>query len=161
MGKRLSLLFMKKIDSILANYGCEKRSLIPILQDLQAEYGWLSEDLLDEVARRLKIPPADLFSVATFYKSFRLRPIGKNFITVCLGTACHVRGAPEVLETIERRIGVKTGETTNDNLFTLETVNCVGACALGPIVIANSEYHGLMNQVKVDQLIERLCEKDQ
>ena len=152
---------MKKIDSILANYGFEKRSLIPILQDLQAEYGWLSEDLLDEVARRLKIPPADLFSVATFYKSFRLRPIGKNFITVCLGTACHVRGAPEVLETIERRIGVKTGETTNDNLFTLETVNCVGACALGPIVIANSEYHGLMNQVKVAQLIEGLCEKDQ
>lgn len=152
---------MKNLDSILTNYGLGKRALIPILQDLQAEYGWLSEDLLDEVARRLKISLSEVFSVVTFYKFFRLKPIGKNFITVCIGTACHVRGAPEVLDAVQRRIGIKNGETTPDNLFTLETVNCVGACALGPIVIANSEYQGLMNKVKVDQLIEHLYENHQ
>jgi NADH:ubiquinone oxidoreductase subunit E len=151
---------MEKLDLIMTKYDSEKRALIPILQDLQEEYGWLSEDLLDKVARRLKLSLSDVFSIVTFYKSFRLNPVGKYFITICLGTACHVREAPQVLDEIQRKIGIKTGETTRDNLFTLETVNCVGACALGPIVMINNEYHGLMNKVKVHQLFEQLYEKD-
>jgi len=155
-----SFLIMERLEAIIKNYGFEKRALIPILQDIQTEYGWLSEDLLKQVAQRLKIPSMDVFSVVTFYKSFRLKPIGKYFMTVCLGTACHVREAPEVLGEIQRKIGIKNGETTADNLFTLETVNCVGACALGPIVMVNNEYHGLMNKNKIDQLIKRLYAKD-
>jgi NADH:ubiquinone oxidoreductase subunit E len=154
-------LIMEKLDSVMKDYGYEKRALIPILQDLQTEYGWLSEDLLKQVSENLKIPSMDVYSVVTFYKSFRLKPIGKYFITVCLGTACHVREAPGVLADIQRKIGIENGETSPDNLFTLETVNCVGACALGPIVIVNNEYHGLMNKTKVDQLIEGLYETGQ
>ena len=152
---------MENLNSILAKYGFEKMALIPILQDLQEEYGWLSEELLDEVAQRLRVSSSEIFSMVTFYKSFRLKPVGKYLITVCLGTACHVRGAPEVLDGIKRRSGIKDGETTKDNLFTLETVNCVGACALGPIVIVNDEYHGLMSKVKVEKLIDQLYEKNQ
>jgi len=125
------------------------------LQDIQAEYRYLPEDALMEVSHSLEIPLSQVYSVATFFRAFSLEPTGRHLIDVCLGTACHVRGAVRILERLERELGIKHGETTKDLDFTLETVNCVGACALGPIVIADGEYSGEMTADKVKPLIER------
>jgi NADH-quinone oxidoreductase subunit E len=149
------MLDMSKVEEIIESYGNDRSALIAILQDIQAEYLWLSPEVLRRVAEKLEIPLVDLFGIATFYKSFRLKPRGKYLITVCLGTACHVRGAPRILEELQRKLGIKEDETTKDNMFTLETVNCLGACALGPIVVVNEEYHGQMTKTKVDTLLTK------
>ncbi len=146
---------MKKIDRIIKKYPDPKRSIIQILQDIQSEYNYLSFENLNLVAKRLKIPLSRIYSIATFYAAFSLQPRGKHLCTVCLGTACHVRGAPDVLNRIEERLGIKAGTTTKDNLFTLETVNCLGACALAPIVVIDGEYHGQTTVDKVDKLIDK------
>src|SRR5659263_636856 len=129
-----------KLDSIIKNYNNEQGSLISILQDIQAEYQYLPREALDHVAKSLKIPRVQVLGVATFFKTFSLKPKGKQLIHVCMGTACHVRGSKMVLEELERKLGIKAGDTTQDNEYTLETVNCVGACALGPVVVKNEEY---------------------
>lgn len=118
-----------KLDSIINEYNGEKGSLISILQDIQAQYQYLPREAMDHVAKRLKIPRVQVFGVATFFKAFSLKPKGKQQIHVCMGTACHVRGSRMVLEELERKLGIKAGDTTADNEYTLETVNCVGACA--------------------------------
>ena len=129
--------------------------LISILEDIQAHYNYLPEEALRETAKKLQIPLRDVYGVATFYGAFRLKPCGKHLIHVCLGTACHVRGAGRVLEEIERELKIKAGETTEDKQFTLETVNCLGACALGPIVVMDNKYHGNMTPVKVNSLLRK------
>jgi len=116
--------------------------------------------VLTYIAQKLNLPLIDVFEVATFYKSFSLKPRGRHLITVCLGTACHVRGGQRVLEEIERRINVKPGETSEDKQFTLETVNCLGCCAIGPIVVIDGEYYGQMNTRKVASLLEKYSKKD-
>jgi NADH-quinone oxidoreductase subunit E len=146
------------LDSILQRYELRRESLIPVLQDIQDTLHYLPEAFLKEVAKRLSIPLHEVFSVATFYNAFSLKPSGKH-IKVCMGTACHVRGASRVLETIERMLNIKAGDTTQDGEFSLTTVNCLGACALGPIVMIGSEYYGNMTPTGVAELIGNLTRK--
>ena len=129
--------------------------LVSVLQDVQAEYNYLPREALEQVSYSLDIPVSQVYSVATFFKTFSLEPRGRHVISVCLGTACHVRGGVRVLERIELELGIKAGETTEDLRYTLETVNCVGACALGPIAIIDGEYSGEMKIDKVKPLLER------
>ncbi|MCK4696274.1 MAG: NADH-quinone oxidoreductase subunit NuoE [Candidatus Cloacimonetes bacterium] len=128
-------------------------SLIPVLQDIQSHYNYLPEEIFDEVSQKMNIPLIDVYGVATFYKSFSLTPKGKHIITVCLGTACHVRGGQRIADRIARELEIEPGETTPDMNFTLETVNCLGACALGPVVVVNGEYHGQMTIQKSISLL--------
>jgi NADH:ubiquinone oxidoreductase subunit E len=142
-----------KAVSVIEGYGCNRRKLISILQDIQAEYGYLPRNALKQVAARLEIEEIEVFSVATFYRSFSLEPKGEHLISLCLGTACHVRGAPSILEDVERLLGIGPGRTTEDGKFSLETVNCLGACAIGPVVVIDGEYHGQMNIMKTRDLL--------
>ena len=144
----------EKVESILDNYQRDKGMLVSILQDIQAEYNYLPEEVLVEVSQSLGTPLSQVYSVATFFKAFSLEPRGRYLINVCLGTACHVRGAVKVLEAIERELDIKAGGTTKDLKFTLERVNCVGCCALGPVVIIDGEYYGQMKINKVKVLLE-------
>jgi len=129
--------------------------LIPILQDIQEKYNYLPEESLREVAERLQIPLRDVYGVATFYRSFSLTPKGEHVFTVCIGTACHVRGGARLAKTISRELGIKPGETTKDMQFSLETVNCLGCCAIGPIVVADAEYHGQMTSQRALDLLKK------
>jgi len=146
---------LKRVDEIVNSYDSDKEFLIHVLQDISSEYGYLPEPCLRRITERLNIPLTEVFSVATFYKAFSLEPRGKHLIHVCLGTACHVRGASQVLSKIERRLSIEAGQTSKDLMFTLKTVNCLGACALGPVVMVDGEYHGQMTQAKVDRLLDR------
>ena len=143
------------LKEIVSRHKAQKGSLIGLLQDLTEELGYLPEEMLREVSRELEVPLSQIYSLATFYTTFRLDPIGKHHVCVCVGTACHVRGASMVVEAVERKLNIKAGETTKDMLFTLETVNCLGACALGPLIVADGEYHGKMDQKKALQLIDK------
>lgn len=143
------------VNVIMDRYKGEDSALISILQDIQAEYNYLPQEALREVAQVLNVPLIDVYSVVTFYKSFSLVPRGKHLITVCLGTACHVRGGRRILEEIKKRLDIRPGETTEDNLFTLETVNCLGCCAIGPIVVVDGEYYGEMTIRKVEPLLNK------
>ena len=134
----------EKVTQVLQKHRYDKSLLVDILQDTQAEIGYLPKEALEEVSRGLEIPQSRVYSVATFFKAFSLKPRGRHLINVCMGTACHVRGSAKVLEKIQQELKLKTGETTSDLKFTLETVNCVGACALGPMVIVGEDYHGEM-----------------
>jgi len=133
-----------KAKQALQKHQHDKSLLVDILQDIQAEVGYLPKEVLQETSEGLGVPLSRVYSVATFFKAFSLTPRGRHLINVCMGTACHVRGAVKVMEKIEQELKVKRGETTKDLKFTLETVNCVGACALGPMVIIGEDYHGEM-----------------
>ena len=143
----------QKVAAILDSYQRDRGLLVSILQDVQSEFYYLPQDAIDEVSHGLGVPLSQVYSVATFFKAFSLKPRGRYLINVCLGTACHVRGAVRVLEEMERDLNVKPGETTKDLRFTLETVNCVGACALGPIIIVDGQYSGEMTTGKVKPLL--------
>ena len=145
----------EKVEEIIREYDSSRESLISILQDVQSEYRYLPESILKLVARKLGLPLIQVYGVATFFKAFSLKPRGKHLLSVCLGTACHVRGAPAVLDEVERKLCIEPGETSEDMQFTLETVNCLGACALGPIMVMDGEYHGQMVPGKVQATINR------
>jgi len=142
------------VDEILSQYPLAPQSLTPVLQDINKVKKYLPKGDLRYVAARLGVPMSVVYHVATFYTAFSLTPRGKHLIQICMGTACHVRGAKNVLNYIERSLKISPGETTKDLNFSLETVNCLGACALGPIVVVDGEYHAEMNVRKTDQLIE-------
>jgi len=142
------------IVEILGKHDNRIDALIMILQDIQNTYHYLPEDAIRFVSERLDIPFSQVYEVATFYRSFSLLPRGDHEIKVCLGTACHLRGAPRILENFERELGVRCGGTTQDRSFTLETVNCVGACALAPLVIVDDEYHGNMKASTVKEILQ-------
>jgi len=144
----------QRVEPILARYQRDQGLLVSVLQDIQAEYNYLPKEALVQVSQGLDIPLSQVYSVATFFKAFSLKPRGRHLINVCLGTACHVRGAVRILEEIERELNIKPRETTEDFKYTLETVNCVGACALGPIVIVDGKYSGQMKSNKVKPLLE-------
>jgi NADH-quinone oxidoreductase subunit E len=144
----------KKVALVLDKYQHDKGMLVSILQDIQEEYNYLPRESLKQVSKTLDVPFSQLYSIATFFKALRLTPRGRHLINVCLGTACHVRGAVKVLEAMERELGIKSGGTTDGLEFTLETVNCVGACALGPVVIVDGEYHGQMKTEKVKDMLK-------
>ena len=142
------------IGEIIDKYDGNTDSLISILQDIQSEYKYLPEDTLRHVSKSLGLPLIQVYGVATFFKAFSLKPRGKHSVCTCLGTACHVRGAPSVLDELERTLGIKNGETTDDMEYSLDTVNCLGACALGPIVVVDDEYHGQMSPGKVGKILK-------
>jgi len=142
------------VRAVVDRHQGDRGMLVSILQDVQAEYNYLPKEALEQVGQGLDIPLTQVYSVATFFKAFSLKPRGRHLINVCLGTACHVRGAVRVLDAVTRELGIDAGETTKDFKFTLETVNCVGACALGPIVIVDDGYSGQMKSDKVKPLLE-------
>jgi NADH-quinone oxidoreductase subunit E len=125
------------------------------LQETQEHFRYLPEAAMSEIARFVRVPESTVYGVSTFYALFKLTPAGKHIVRVCRGTACHVRGSLRILEEMEKQLGIKAGETTSDSKYTLETVNCVGACALGPNVIIDGEYFGQMTIEKVKPLIEK------
>lgn len=135
-------------------------SLIAALETIQERYRYLPPEALILASERFGVPLAQVYSVATFYNAFSLKPKGKHTLHVCMGTACHVRGSPQVLDRLETKLAVKPGSTTRDHLFTLETVNCLGACALGPIVVADGEYAGQMTAQKADALLKNIARHD-
>ncbi|MDO9351023.1 MAG: NAD(P)H-dependent oxidoreductase subunit E, partial [Deltaproteobacteria bacterium] len=135
--------------------GGKKAGIISILEDIQAQYSCLPEEALKIVAEKTGRSLVDIYGVATFYKAFSLKPRGKHLISACLGTACHVRGGPRIAEEFERQLEIKTGETTKDREITLETVNCLGACALGPIVTVDGHYFSNVTSPKVKEIIHK------
>jgi NADH-quinone oxidoreductase subunit E len=148
------------LEGILDRYGRDPANIISILQDIQAEANWLPEEDLRYVSAQLAIPLSKMMALATFYKAFSLKPRGKHIVSVCLGTACHVRGAERIVGAVERELGIRGGETDESLTWTLETVGCLGACALGPIVVVDGEYHGQMTSVKATRLLDKMKKAD-
>jgi NADH-quinone oxidoreductase subunit E len=147
------------VSRIIKHYHCDKSNLLAILTDVQAEYNWLPPQALKLVATELCIPLIDVYSVASFYHAFSLAPRGKHIITVCQGTACHVRGAPFILNRLQEKLNIEPGCTSDDKLFTLETVNCLGACALAPVMVIDGNYHGQTTVKKADTILNEYLRK--
>jgi NADH-quinone oxidoreductase subunit E len=145
----------KKVTAIINKYNCDRGQLVSILQDIQAEFYYLPKEALIQVSETMDIPASRVYDVATFFRAFSLEPRGKHLINVCLGTACHVRGAARILEQIERSLAIERGGTTKDRKFTLETVNCMGCCAVGPAVKIDGDYFGQMSTDKVDGILTK------
>lgn len=143
------------VDKIIDQYGAEERHLLAVLQDIQGQFNYLPRPALDQVSKRMGVSMSRISYMATFFSAFSLKERGKHICTVCMGTACHVRGATQLVETFERVLDVKAGETTKDKMFTVETVNCVGACALGPLVIVDGEYHGSQTAPQIERLVKK------
>jgi NADH-quinone oxidoreductase subunit E len=144
------------LEQILEGRLSQPSQLIEVLQDVQENEGYISKEAMEAVSQRLGVPLMEVYRVASFYKAFRLKPSGKNVLTMCMGTACHVRGARLLLDQTTSQLGVKPGETTLDGLFSVEHVNCLGACALGPIVTENGSCHHHMTPGKLRKLIKTL-----
>lgn len=147
----------KDIDAILERYPEEPRYLIALLQDVQAEYNYISEENLKLICEHLCVPVTQAWAVATFYKSFSLEPRGEHEIKVCLGTACHLKGGQRLVENLTRDLGVQPEETTPDLKFTLDTVNCLGACALAPVAVVDEEYQAQVTSKKLKKTIQKLA----
>jgi NADH:ubiquinone oxidoreductase subunit E len=148
-----------RVNAFIRKHQSQKKALIAILQDVQAEYNYLPREALQQVARSVGVPLIDVVGVATFFRAFSLKPRGKHVVTVCQGTACHVRGGPKILEEFERRLGIVAGETTADKKFTLETVACLGCCAIGPVVVVDGDYHAQTSIRKVAAIIKQYAKK--
>jgi NADH-quinone oxidoreductase subunit E len=146
---------LQTVCEIIEKHGYQRASLIGILQDIQSKMNYLPRKALVQVAKSLDIPLTNIYEVATFYKAFSLEPKGRHTILVCLGTACHVRGGTRVLSYLENRLDVKSGGTTKDLAFTLESVNCLGACALGPMMVIDKKYYGKINPHKIESILEK------
>jgi len=148
-------LDLEAIRKIIETHGYQKASLIAILQDVQAKMNYLPRKALLQISKSLDIPTARIYEVATFYKAFSLEPKGKHTLRVCLGTACHVRGGARLLDYLENLLGVKAGRTTRDLSFTLETVNCLGACALGPVLVIDDRVYGRIRADKIESILKK------
>ncbi|HID18740.1 TPA: hypothetical protein EYP27_04290 [Candidatus Bathyarchaeota archaeon] len=146
---------LRDIDRIVDKYDGKPEALIQILLDIQAKYRWISKPSLIWVSERLGIPVSRIYQISTFYKAFSLTPQGRHRVRVCLGTACHVRGGPQIMEAAERLLGVKDGEVTPDGRFTLERVNCLGCCALGPVVVIGNEYYGGVKPADLEKILSK------
>ncbi|MCX6572511.1 MAG: NAD(P)H-dependent oxidoreductase subunit E [Candidatus Aminicenantes bacterium] len=144
-----------RTQSIIDKHQGLQKNLIAILLDVQECFNYLPPDALRHVAKALDMPLIDILGVATFYRAFSLKPRGKHTCLVCLGTACHVRGGPKILEELERKLAIPAGETTKDGQFTLETVACLGCCAIGPVVVVDGEYHGHATIRKIGPILEK------
>ncbi len=147
---------MEVINSIIEGYKGKEEQLIGLLQDVQSECNYLPRQALVAISEKLGIPLSQVYGVATFFRAFSLKPQGRHRVTVCLGTACHVRGGLRLLEKLERDLKLKSGDTTEDLKFTLNSVNCLGACALGPLVVLDGKYQGQMNSDKLDKVMKPL-----
>ena len=144
------------LQEIFSSFDGKKSELIPLLQKTQESLGYLPEDAMLEIAKFTRVPEAQVYAVATFYSQFRFSPIGKNHIMLCRGTACHVQGAPRILDEVERQLGIKEGETTEDGEFSLETVACIGACGLAPTIVVNKDTHGRLDAKKVSKILKSI-----
>jgi len=154
-GPTMTDLDQQLIQDILQQNGDNSGALIAILEEVQAKYGYLPEDALKSVAAKTGRSLVDVFGVATFYRAFSLKPRGKHLISVCLGTACHVQGGPRIAEEFQQQLNIRPGETTEDKEFTLETVNCLGACALGPVAVVDGRYFSTVKPSEVSGIIAR------
>jgi NADH-quinone oxidoreductase subunit E len=143
----------EQLDDILSHYQGDASELIPILQAAQERFGYLSEEVMAGIARFLKLAPSAVYGVGTFYAQFKLNPTGKRIIKVCRGTACHVRGADRILQEIERKLGIRPGETTSDREYSLETIACFGSCALAPVMVVDKDVYGRMTPPKAAQIL--------
>jgi NADH-quinone oxidoreductase E subunit len=153
---------MKNTEEILTGYPAASRdALIPILQEIQLHQEYLSEESVVKVGRHLRIPASKIYGVATFYNQFRFKPKGKFHIEVCRGTACHVLGSLTVLEHLEKKLRIKLGSTTNDGLFSLEAVACIGACGLAPVLCINGKFYAGVTAKSIDEIIDNLKENTQ
>jgi NADH:ubiquinone oxidoreductase subunit E len=149
-----------KVKKYIKKYSNEKKALISILQDIQEEYNYLPQEALKIVSKTLAVPLIDIIGVATFYRAFSLEPRGKHLITVCLGTACHVRGGPKILDEFERKLNIEAGETSKDGQFSLETVACLGCCAIGPVVVVDGNYYAQTTIRNVGSILKKHTKKD-
>lgn len=152
---------LSKIDEIIERYRYEESGIIGILYEIQLRERYLPEHALKYVCEKLDIPKSQIYHMATFFKAFSLVPRGKHNITVCLGTACHVRGGQTIVDNLERELKIKAGNTTKDRLFTLETVNCLGCCAIGPVVVIDDIYHGHVTALSARELIKKYSEREE
>jgi NADH:ubiquinone oxidoreductase subunit E len=150
----------QKVKAFIDKHACDRSALIAILQDIQAEYNFLPRKALLILSQSLKVPLIDIIGVATFYSAFSLEPRGEHIATVCMGTACHVRGGPKILEEFERRLSVEAGHTTADKQFSLETVACLGCCAIGPVVVVDGDYYAHQSISKVELVLKRYKTKE-
>jgi NADH-quinone oxidoreductase subunit E len=151
---------ISELDSIIIKQGLKKNAVIPALLAIQEEYNYVPPEAIERVAEQLDVPLMQVYQVVSFYKVFSLEPRGKHTITVCLGTACHVRGSNFLLDQVERVLSIKPGETSEDRQFTLEAVNCLGVCALGPVMVIDGKYFGNMNVSKVERVINKFRDKE-
>ncbi len=145
---------IEKVNEIIDRYPAQQGVLIQLLLDLQSEFNWIPKEAILHISRRLQIPISQIYRVASFYKTMSLTPRGKHVVNVCLGTACHVRGGTRIMDKIEESLKIRAGETTQDMRFTLERVNCLGCCALGPVIVVDKDYHGKMTSTKVNGVLE-------
>ena len=143
----------EKLNEILSHYSGERDELIPILQEAQEEFRYLPAEVMQVIAKFLQLPESAVFGVSTFYAQFKLVPTGRRIVKVCRGTACHVRGGARILREVERRLGIKPGETTDDLEYTLETIACFGSCALAPVMVVDRDVYGRMTTSKVGQIL--------
>jgi NADH-quinone oxidoreductase subunit E len=143
----------KEVDEIIAKYKGDKSALIQVLLEIQYRNRWLSKDVLKRVSQSLGVALTQIYHIATFYKAFSLTPRGRHSVTVCLGTACQVRGAPRLLDRVTETLQIKEGETSADMQFSLDTVRCLGCCALGPVMVVDGEYYGKPSGKEVEQII--------
>ena len=146
----------QKTKQIIKKHKSDKSALIAVLQDIQEAFNYLPKEALKTASSMMKVPMSRVYEAATFYTAFSLKPRGKHIVKICKGTACHVRGAAILQDRFETTLGIKPGDTTKDGKFSLETVNCVGACALGPVVVINADYHGQVTINKVDKIIKKI-----
>ena len=149
------------LDVIIDHRVGQPQELIEVLLDIQEAHGYVSEEAMRTVAGQLGVPLIEVYRVASFYRAFALSPRGRHVITICMGTACHVRGAARMLDEVAGQLAVEPGETTEDGLFTVETVNCLGACALGPVVVVDDVYHDHMTPGKLRELVATIREAEQ
>lgn len=143
-----------KIDRIINKYRGDAGSLIQVLLEIQSENRWLPQEVLEKVSEKLKVPLTRIQHIVTFYKAFSLVPRGRHEIHICMGTACHIRGSPRVLDTVQDLVGIRPGETDMDLRFSLETVNCLGCCAIGPVMVVDGKYHGKIAPTKTGDVLK-------
>lgn len=146
---------LERVDEIIGRYRGEEGVLIQLLLDIQSEFNWIPREVIARISERMRIPKSQIYRIASFYKAMSLNPVGRHILQVCLGTACQVRGAPKILDRVEENLKIKEGATTSDMRFSLRRVNCLGCCAMGPVVVVDGDYHGKITAAQVEEILEK------
>jgi len=146
---------MKRVDEIIERYKGEEGVLIQLLLDIQSEFNWIPREVIARISEGMRIPRSQIYRIVSFYKAMSLNPVGRHILQVCLGTACQVRGAPKILDRVEENLKIKEGDTTSDMRFSLRRVNCLGCCAMGPVVVVDGNYHGKITSAMVEEILEK------
>jgi len=149
------MINVARVEEIVDRHGRQKEHLIAILLDCQEEFQHLPREVVESVATRVGSPVTNVLGIATFFRAFSLKPVGRHPIHVCMGTACHVQGAPKLLEALERELKIKRGDTTDDMMFTLDTVNCLGCCGLAPVITVGQDVHGKLKQAMIPRIAKK------